>query len=79
MKTYKNLYQQICDFHNLVFAWKKARKGKTKKSYVIEFEKDLRNNLLKLHEELINMAYSPEPLKTLYLFSKNKGSLLTFA
>ena len=63
----ENLYSQIYNFRNLVFAWKKARKGKTKKDYVIEFEKDLRRNLLKLHEELINMSYSPEPLKTFIL------------
>jgi hypothetical protein len=48
MKTYNNLHDKIVSFDNLVLAWKKARKGKTKKDYVIEFEKDLRNNLLSL-------------------------------
>lgn len=49
---------------NLTLAWKKARKHKTKKLYVKEFEKDVKGNLLKLHEELKNQAYNPRPLVT---------------
>ena len=62
MKSYNNLYSDICDWKNLVLAWKKARKGKTRKIYVMEFEADLRNNLLKLQEELKNQIYKPKPL-----------------
>ena len=43
-----NLYNELCSYENLKFAYKKARKGKTLKSYVIEFEKYLKNNLLTL-------------------------------
>jgi len=63
MKSYKNIYSQIYDFKNLVLAYKKARKGKTKKYYVIEFEKHLIKNLLELQKELKNHSYSPKPLK----------------
>ena len=42
MKTHKNLYHQVYNLNNLVLAYKKARKGKTKKDYVIEFEKNLK-------------------------------------
>ena len=66
-KTYKNLYERIYCLNNLVFAWRKARKGKTKKDYVIEFEKNLRDNLLKLHNELKEQTYKPNPLKTFIL------------
>ena len=52
---------------NLFLAWRKARKGKTKKDYVKEFEKDLIKNLLELHEELKNQTYKPKPLKTFIL------------
>lgn len=62
MKTYNNLYEKIYDFHNLVKAWKKARKRKTKKRYVIDFEANLRENLLKLKEELNLETYNPLPL-----------------
>jgi len=48
-------------------AFKKARKGKTKKEYVIKFEKYLLENLLKLQEELKSLNYEPRPLKTFIL------------
>jgi RNA-directed DNA polymerase len=63
MKTYKNLYSEIYDIDNLMKAWRKARKGKTKKEYVIEFEKDVIGNLFKLQKELIELTYEPKPLK----------------
>jgi len=62
MKTYKNLYDELCSINNLANAWRKARKSKTKKPYVIEFEKKIRSNLLKLREELLNQNYTPKPL-----------------
>ncbi len=63
----KSLYEKIYNITNLYIAYKKARKGKTKKAYVIEFEKDLWKNLLKLQEELKNQDYNPKPLKTFIL------------
>ena len=67
MKTYSNLYPEIFSMRNLVLAWKKARKGKTKKDYVIEFEKNLGANLKELHNELKFQVYKPKPLKTFIL------------
>ena len=48
--------------NNLAKAWIKARKGKTKKNYVIEFEKNTRKNLFKLQKELLKQTYKPKPL-----------------
>ena len=62
MKTYNNLYHKIYELNNLILAWKKARKGKTKKDYVIEFEKNLGNNLIQLKFELMSQTYKPKPL-----------------
>jgi len=67
MKTYKNMYGKIISFGNLFLAWRKARKGKTKKDYVIEFEKNLIKNLLNLHEELKKQTYEPKPLQNFIL------------
>jgi len=64
MKTYDNLWSQLCSYENLELAHKKARKRKTLKPYVIEFEKDLKNNLLLLRSELLLLSYKPEPLET---------------
>jgi hypothetical protein len=67
MKTYNNLYEKICSMNNLANSWRRARKKKTKKIYVVEFEKDTRGNLLRLKEELLNQTYNPEPMKTFIL------------
>src|SRR3989339_757707 len=67
METNKNLYPKIYNLSNLLLAWRKARKGKTKKLYVKEFEKDSIGNLLQLQEELKNETYFPKPLKTFIL------------
>lgn len=49
---------------NLELAFRKARKGKTLKDYVLEFELDLENNLKQLKHELETFIYSPAPLTT---------------
>lgn len=67
MKTRKNLYPYLCSMGNLTLAWRNARKEKTGKLDVIEFEKDLERNLLNLHCELKNKTYKPMPLKTFIL------------
>ncbi len=67
MKTYKNLYNVIISLGNLTLAWRKARKGKTKKNYVIFFEENLIENLLKLQKELKSQTYFPRKLKTFIL------------
>ncbi|MCX6749062.1 MAG: reverse transcriptase domain-containing protein [Candidatus Pacearchaeota archaeon] len=59
-----SLYEQIYNLSNLILAWRKARKGKTRKDYVKEFEKDTPGNLLKLQGELKNQTYFPKPLVT---------------
>jgi len=38
MKTYKNLYPNICAWENLEQAYRKARKGKRKTEAVADFE-----------------------------------------
>ena len=67
VKKYKRLYKEVCGCKNLLLAWKKARKGKTKKFYVLEFQKDLIDNLGLLQTELENETYQPKPLKTFIL------------
>nr|AQS34936.1 hypothetical protein [uncultured archaeon] len=64
MENAENLYEKIISFENLILAYKKARKGKTKKTYVIEFEKNLNENLIQLCEELKIQTYFPKPLET---------------
>jgi len=67
MKTYKNIYYKIYSWPNIFLAYKKARKGKTKKLYVQEFEKDLKRNLQQIQFELMTFTYSPKKLVTFIL------------
>ncbi len=66
-KTYNNLWDQLCSYENLESAFRKARRSKTKKLYVLEFEKNLAENLLQLRNELLLHSYTPRHLKTFIL------------
>ena len=59
-----NLFDKLCSYENLELAYKKARKRKTLKRYVIEFEKNQKQNLSDLRNKLILHTYKPKPLKT---------------
>jgi RNA-directed DNA polymerase len=67
MKTYKNLYPEIYSKKNLILSWKKARKGKTKKEYVVNFEKEIVKNINSLYKELKNQTYKPKPMEVFVL------------
>jgi retron-type reverse transcriptase len=62
MRTYDNLWDELCSYDNLFLAYKKARKHKATKPYVIEFERNLEVNLLMLRSELLFHSYKPKPL-----------------
>jgi len=67
MKTYRKLFERLCSLENLELAFKKARKRKTLKPYVIEFEANLAGNLQQLHDELASKTYRPLPLRSFIL------------
>lgn len=60
----QSMYNKLCSLENLELAFRRARKGKSLKPYVIEFEKNLADNLGQLQGELLTFAYRPFPLKT---------------
>ena len=62
MKTYKNLYPRLCSYKNLELAFRKASRGKNKKYYVIEFKKNLNQNLIDIKRELELETYKPSKL-----------------
>jgi len=62
MKTYGNLFGSLCGYDNLLEAFEKAKEGKSLKPYVVEFEKNLNNELFKLQWELLTHTYKPRPL-----------------
>lgn len=67
MKTRKNIYYKIYTWENLALAFKKARKGKTKKQDIKKFQEKTLENLEQLQFELMSQTYQPRPLKTFIL------------
>ena len=62
MAAYRNLWRELCTNSNLELAFKRARKHKTQKPCVLEFEADSKNNLSQLRTELLFHFYRPKPL-----------------
>lgn len=57
MKRIGNLYSQIYSMENIILAEKRARKGKSNKKEVLNFDKNKSQNLILLQEILINKTY----------------------
>ncbi len=64
MKRHSNLYQVITSEENVRESWLEARRGKSSKSAVRRFERDLDRNLQQIRELLINKTYKPSPYTT---------------
>ena len=67
MKTYRNLWAQLCTFEHLEASYRLARKGKTLNPKVQEFDEHWRLNLCILLKELRDKTYRPRPLKKFVL------------
>ena len=67
MKTYRNLYPQICDFENIYAAYRRARRGKRGKAPVADFMRNQEDELLALQDELQTKTYAPGPYHSFYI------------
>ncbi len=72
MKTFKNLYPQIYALENLYLAARKARKRKTRKKYVEDFELHRERFLRKIQEELADETYMPSGYRQFYIYDPKK-------
>ena len=68
MKRINNLYQTICSIENLKIADGKASRGKHKQYGVILHNRNKENNILMLHEMLLNKTYKTSPYTTFKVF-----------
>jgi RNA-directed DNA polymerase len=62
MDCRKDLWHELCSYDNLLLAFKRARKHKTTKDYVIQFERNLQDNIILLRTELLFYCYKPKSL-----------------
>lgn len=75
MKTFENIYSEIISLPNLYRAFEKAKLGK-KKQRTVEFERNLHENLLNLHCELLDKTYKILPYFTFYVTDYKKRKIM---
>lgn len=54
---YEGSYDDIISLENLLAAWREFVRGKRSRADVMEFERDLMGNLIRLHERLADGSY----------------------
>jgi retron-type reverse transcriptase len=59
MKRHKNLHPAIVDWRNLMQAWRKARKGKRYREAAASFARNLDQEMLSIHSDLVSGQYQP--------------------
>ena len=72
MITYKNLFEEICSFSNLLHASNDAKRGRMKRAYVQVFECHREKELLRLCEELRSESYCPGIYKEFFIIEPKK-------
>lgn len=75
MKRIGNLFEKVVNLNNLHLAELAVRKGKSKKKYVIEFNKNRTENIWKLYLELINNSYKVSKYQSLTIYEPKKRIL----
>jgi len=68
MKSYKNLFERIVAFDNLLLAAQRSQRGKRFRNEVLKFNYDLEKELLLLQTELIAGTYQPGQYRTFYVY-----------
>jgi retron-type reverse transcriptase len=62
-RTFGSLFPKICDFQNLLDAFKLASRGKRESFEVLQFGALLEDTLLKLQNELLTHTWKPRPFR----------------
>lgn len=63
----QDLFDKIISPNNLFLSWRQFKQGKIKKIDVIEFYKNLKNNIFDLHNELKNKTYKHSDYFSFYV------------
>ena len=78
LKTYRNLYPQVCAWENIELAYRRARKGKRARKPAATFEFDRERNLTELQQELRRKSYQPGPYHS-FVIHEPKRRLISAA
>lgn len=67
-KTYKNLFEELTSFKNLLLAAGKSQKGKRMKPNTAKFNFFLEKELLRLQQELLSQTYRPGTYRNFFVY-----------
>lgn len=67
MRIYNKLFNKIIEPENLFLAWDKFKKGKRGKLDVLQFEKNLEQNIFQLHRDLSDKIYKHGGYTSFYI------------
>lgn len=67
MEGLRNLKDRICDYENLMEAYREAAKGKRYRTEVLTFTFELGKNLNKIRDELLDMTYTVGSYREFYV------------
>jgi retron-type reverse transcriptase len=79
MKTYRNLYEQLCQFEHLLEAYHKARRGKRRRTDVAAFEFCSEEHLVNLAFALREQRYRPGPYRNFRVVEHGKQRRISAA
>lgn len=74
-KTHNDLWQQILSWPNLIEAWRRTAKGRTRQRDVIAFRANLEPNLIELQESLIHKTYRTGPYHRFFVFEPKRRQI----
>ena len=75
MKRLGGVWPQLVSFPKLLLAYRKARRGKSRRSSVAGFELHLEKELLQLQRELQNGEYTPGEYRVFTLYERKPRAI----
>lgn len=75
MKRHGDLWDKIITYDNLYLAYTKARKGKSTRTAVLRFEKDIKGNIFKLQELLRSKQFTTSPYKSKTIYEPKQREI----
>ena len=72
MKRHANLWPQVIDFGNLMYAADRARKRKSSHAAVMQFDYKIEEELVRLQDELCEKTYQPGAHRSFYIYEPKK-------
>jgi hypothetical protein len=72
MRRHNNLFSKIVDIDNLRVAYKRARQGKTNKTFVIRFAQKSESQLIEIQQSLIEGTFGTSKYHTKWVYEPKK-------